>query len=108
MLFEGVAAHPWIPERRYGLARGIYNRLKRDERFPGKQVFAKVLSSHGANRSSCPFRQTGLNTLSSGGGFPAYQMVFGSNPVDFCWWGGKDRDLVFAQDTSFSGQSVQQ
>ena len=32
----------WIPGRRNGLARGIYNRLKEDDRFSGKQVFPIV------------------------------------------------------------------
>ena len=35
-------------------------------------------------------------------------MVFGSNPVDLYAWEGKDEDLAFAQDTSLSGQFVQQ
>ena len=30
LIFQGVGAHPWILERRNGLARGIYNRLKAD------------------------------------------------------------------------------
>ena len=30
LVFQGVGARPWILERRNGLARGIYNRLKAD------------------------------------------------------------------------------
>ena len=44
----------------------------------------------------------------SGNGFSAYQMVFGSNPVDLFGWGGKDEDLMFPQDTSVAGQFAQQ
>ena len=44
----------------------------------------------------------------SSSGFSAYQMVFGSNPVDFCGWEDGDEDLLFAQDSSLAGQFVQQ
>ena len=44
----------------------------------------------------------------SASGFSAYQMAFGPNPVDFFGWGDGDEDLLFAQDTSLAGQSVQQ
>ena len=40
--FEGGDAHPWILERRNGLARGIYNHVKGDDPFSGKQVLAEV------------------------------------------------------------------
>ena len=36
----------------------------------------------------------------------AYQLVFGSNPADNFGWGDEDEDLLFAQDTSLSGQFV--
>ena len=49
-----------------------------------------------------------MNTLTSGGGFSAYLMVFRANPVDLLGWGDKDVDLAFAQDTSLSGQFAQQ
>ena len=49
-----------------------------------------------------------LNTLISGSGFAAYQLVFGPNPADLHGWGDRDEDLAFAQDTSLSGQFVQQ
>ena len=38
LLFQEVGAHPWILERRKGLARGIYNRLKEDDRFSGARI----------------------------------------------------------------------
>ena len=40
--------------------------------------------------------------------FPAYQMVFVSNPVDLIGWEDEDKDLTFAQVTSFAGQLAQQ
>ena len=87
-------ARPWILERRNGLARGIYNRLKEDDRSSGTQTVAEA--------------QWRLDTLISGGGFSAYRMVSGSNPVDLFGWGDRDEDLTFAQDTSLSGQFAQQ
>ena len=91
--FRGAGAHPWILERRNGLARGIYSRLV-DDRFASRQILSEV--------------QWGLNTLISAGGFPANQMVFGSNPFDLFGWDGRDGDLIFTQDTSLPGQFVQQ
>ena len=44
----------------------------------------------------------------SASGFSAYQLVFGSNLMDVYGWDGSDEDLLFAQDTSISGQFVQQ
>ena len=35
-------------------------------------------------------------------GFPAYQMVFGSNPAELFGWADGDEDLTFAQDTSLA------
>ena len=84
--------HTWILERRNRLARGIYNRLLEDARFSGEQTPAEA-----------QWRQ---NTLISGGGDSAYQMVFGSNPVDLYGLGEKDEYLMVAQDTSLSGQFV--
>ena len=40
--------------------------------------------------------------------FPAYQIVFGSNPAELCEFEDKDGDLTFAQDSSLSRQFVQQ
>ena len=54
--------------RRNGVARGIYNRLKQDVRSSGKQIPAEA--------------QRRLNSLVPGGGFSAYQMAFGPNPVE--------------------------
>ena len=66
--FRGVVAHPKVLERRNGHARGIYNRLVADNRYSGKQISGEV--------------QRRLNTLISGAGYSAYQLVFGSNPVE--------------------------
>ena len=66
--FSGVGARPWIPERRNGLARRIYNRLVADGRSWGKQILSEV--------------QWRLNALISAGGYSAHQMVFGSKPLD--------------------------
>ena len=43
-----------------------------------------------------------------GGELSTYQMVLGSNTMDLYGWEDKDGDLVFAQDTSVSGQFAQQ
>ena len=83
--FRGAGARPWILERRNGLARGTFNRLAADGRSSGKQVISKV--------------QCCLNTLISGGGYSAYQLAFGSNPVGLFGWNYKDEDLLSAQDT---------
>ena len=84
---------PWILGGRNGLAPGIYNRLKEDDRFSGAQLPAGA--------------QWRRNTLFPGSGFSAYQMVFGSNPADGYGWGGKDGDLTFAEDAPLSGQFAQ-
>ena len=81
-----MGAHPWLLERRNGLARGIYNRLIEDDRFSNKTIPSEV--------------QWRLNTMLSASGFSAYQMVFG--------WGGGGEDLLSAQDTSLSRQFAQQ
>ena len=94
LLFRGVSAHHWILERRNGPAHGIYNRLKEDDRFPVRQILAGA--------------QWRLNTLTSGGGFSAYQTVFGPNQANLYGWEDKDEDLAFAQDASLLGQFVQQ
>ena len=93
VLFQGGGSHPWILERRNGVASGIYYRLREDDRFSWKQMLAEV--------------QFCLSSLISGGGFSTYQMVFGSKPGGF---GREDKDecLTFAQDFSPSGQFVQQ
>ena len=50
----------------------------------------------------------GRNTLVSASGYSAYQLVFGSNSMDLYGWDDTDEDLLFARDTSISGQFVQQ
>ena len=91
--FQGIGAHPWLLGRRSGLARGTYNRLIEDARFASEQILARA--------------QWCLDSMISAGGFPAYQMVFGSNPTDHFGWEDADEDLMFARDTSLDGQSVQ-
>ena len=92
--FQGAGAHPWISERRNGLARGIYNRPKADGRYAGRQLLTEV--------------QFCLTAMLSTNGFSAYQMVFGSNPADNFGWGDGDGNLPFAQGTSQSGHFVAQ
>ena len=65
--FQGVGAHPWLLERRSGLASGIYNRLVEDDRPPNETILSEA--------------QWRLNTLLSISGFSAYQLVSESNPV---------------------------
>ena len=76
------------------MARGIYNRLVEDDRFLSKTILSEV--------------QWCLNAMLSSSGFSAYQMLFGSNPVDFFGWEDGDEDLLYARDTSLAGQFVQQ
>ena len=40
--------------------------------------------------------------------FSAYQMAFGSNPMNFLGWEAGEGDLLFAQDTPLTGQFAQQ
>ena len=49
-----------------------------------------------------------LNALISANGHWAFQSVFGSNPAGLYGWGNRKEDSLFAQDTSVSGQYVQQ
>lgn len=44
----------------------------------------------------------------SASGHSAFQLDFGSNPVDPYGWDGQVRDLLFAQGASVSGQLAQQ
>ena len=80
--FRSLARIPWIPERRDGLARSIYNRLKEDNRFSCTHTLAEA-----------PWR---LAALIPGSGFSAYDMALRSNPVDLYGWEDKDEDLTFA------------
>ena len=68
LVFQGVGTHPWISERRNGLARGIHNRLKADRYYTGPQISVEA--------------QWRLNALVSASGYSAYQLVFGPNPMD--------------------------
>ena len=91
--FQGAGARPWAPERRYDIARGIYNRMAADDRFRGKQITSEV--------------QWRVETLISGGGNSASQLVFDPNAVFLIGWDGKDGNSLFAQDASSSGQFAQ-
>ena len=79
-----------VQEHHNGLLCGIYDRLKAGDRFSGKQILAEA--------------QWRLDSLISGDGFPAYQVVLGSNRAELCGWEDKDEDLSFAQVSSLSGQ----
>ena len=69
----------------FPLARGIYNRLAPDGRFSGKQISSEV--------------QWRLNSIVSGGGNSASQLVFRPKPADLVGWDGEDEDMLFARDT---------
>ena len=94
LLSQGVGAHPWILERRNGLARGSFNRLSENDRYSGRQILAEA--------------QWRLNTMISASGYSASRFVFGSNPADLYGWGDQEEDLLFAQDASVPGQFAQQ
>ena len=42
LIFQGVGAHPWLLERRNGLARGIFYRLMEDDRFSRGRILSEV------------------------------------------------------------------
>ena len=69
-------------------------------------VWRRVVVSQ-ASRFSLSFEWR-LIPLPSASGYSACRMVFGYNPADLFRRGGDDEDLLFAQDTSLSGQSAQQ
>ena len=92
--FQRPGAHPRLPGRRNGIARGIYNCPVEDDRFSNSNIL-----------SGARWR---LNAMRSASGPSAYRMVFGPNPADLCGWEDKDEDLQFAQGTSVSGQFAQQ
>ena len=81
--FQGVGAHPWLSDRRNGLARGIYDRVNGNYRFSSGQILWEV--------------QWCLNTMISASGFSAYQMVFGRNPVELFGWEDNDATLMSTQ-----------
>ena len=87
--FQRFGARRWVPGRRNSLVRCFHNRLKGDDRFPGKQILAEV--------------QWRLNTIISGSRSFPQRTVFGSNPSDHFGWEAKADDLTFAQNASFSG-----
>ena len=91
---QGVGAHPWLLERLNGLARGIYNRLIEAGRVSSRQIPSDV--------------QWCLNTMPSAEGFPAYQRLLGSHPIDLFGSGADNDDPLFTQDASLAGQSAQQ
>ena len=91
---QGAGARSWNLGRRNVLARCIYYRPVADDRFPGNQ--------------GAPEAQWCATTLESGGGHSAYQLVFGSNPVDLFGRDIEDEHLLFAHDTSLAGNLVQQ
>ena len=68
--------------------------MQADDRYAGGQFLSDV--------------QFCLDAMLATNGFSAYQMVFGSNPADNFGWCREDGDLLFAQDTSPSGQFVAQ
>ena len=94
LVFGALARTPWILERCHGLARRALFRVVAGGRFSGEQLLAEV--------------QWRLNSLISGAGYSAYQVVFGSNSEDFFVRGNKDEDLLSAQDASPSRQFAQQ
>ena len=63
--YQGVGAHPWISERRDGLARGIHNRMHADGRYACGQLISEV--------------QFCVNAMLSTNGFSAHQL-FAANP----------------------------
>ena len=84
--FQGKRAHPQMLARRNGLARGIYNRLREDDRFAGRAI---------ANEVPYP-----LNAMLKRRGFPAPRIVFGSNPADLYPRQDTGADLDFVQNMS--------
>ena len=78
---------------RAGLARGVHKPLAADGRFSSRAALNEV--------------QFCMKTQPSPGGFPEYQMVSGSNPVDPYVWHGRESNSEFAQDRSTSEQFVQ-
>ena len=72
-------------ERRDGLPRGIYNRLKEDDKPTGREILSEI--------------QRCLNALISAGSFSANQMLFGCNPADMLEWDDRVADLLFTHET---------
>ena len=68
--------------------------MKADGRYAGRQLITGI--------------QFCLNTMLASNGFSAYLIAVGSNPADNFGWGEEDEDLLYAQDTSLSGQFAAQ
>ena len=71
-------------------SRGIYNRLAAGGRFSLRQSLSEI--------------QRRLNTVFSASGYSACHLVFGLNPAGLSGCENEDEDLLFAQETSPSGQ----
>ena len=91
---QGIASHPWLLDRRNGLARGTDSRLNGDGRSSSRQILSDV--------RWCP------KTVLAARGFSAYQMVFGSKPVGLLGSDDDNEHLAFARHTSLAGQFAQQ
>ena len=79
--YQGAGSRPWILERRNGLARGTYNRMKADGRYAGRQLLTEV--------------KFWLNAMLATNVFSAYQIVFGSNPAENFWLVRRGRGSAF-------------
>ena len=75
-------------ERRNGLAIGIFNRLHEGGRAADRATSVEV--------------QHCLDAVLKHGGFSAYQMAVGSNPVDLSFWKDKLRRILARDRTSES------
>ena len=84
---------PWLLELRSVPARGFYNRLAAGSRLSTRSILGEVR-----------FR---LKAMSSHAGLPAFQVVFGSNPVDLFLRQDDDSDSQFAYDTLIPGRLAQ-
>ena len=72
-------------------------------------VGTKHLQVSRRRRSAFQFHDSGggpveFDNMLSANGFSAYQMVFGSNPVDLFGWEDGDEDMLFAQDTPLADE----
>ena len=89
----GQKKRPWILERRNSTARHL------QPAHCGRPVFGRQVAARA---------QWYLNTMISASGYLAFSLVFGSDPVDLYGWDDREEDLLFAQDTSVSGQFAQE
>ena len=93
LVLERKGAHALLLGCRYGPVRGIHNRLAADGRFSDRVILYKV--------------QFCSNAMLHHGGFSAYQMVPGSNPVDSYMRQDENCASNFVQDTPASGRFAQ-